>query len=184
MGFWVSRVTKCRPILTLPDDDCRDFPLRVTHLLISFRFHRHRVTETISATSASPIIPITRLFRGGGISSWTVLPACNEVRMLWSVLLHWITFDYITRFCRLLSTKYRVLRVTDYLPVRMPTYCFIFSHILLLIFYTVSGLQSGHNRGIVFRFPAMARVFSSPKYTHWGLPSHLFSGCHEHFPLR
>ena len=69
MRFWVSRVAKCRPILTLPDDDCRDFPLRVTHLLISFRFHRHTVTETISATSASPIIPITRLFRGGGISS-------------------------------------------------------------------------------------------------------------------
>lgn len=125
--FWVSRVAKCRPILTLPDDDCRDFPLRVTHLLISFRFHRHTVTETISATSASPIIPIMRLFRGGGISSWTVLPACNIVQM-WSVLVHWILFNYVTQVRRLLSPQYRVLRVTDYLPVCLVTFFYLSPH--------------------------------------------------------
>jgi len=37
----------------------------------------------------------------------------------------------------------------------------------------------------VFRFLAEFRFFSSPKYTHhlWCLPSHVFSGCHEYFPL-
>ena len=135
MRFRVCRVTICRAILTLPDDDCRDFPLRVTHLLISFRFHRHTVTETISATSASPIIPISRLFRGGVISSWTVLPACNEVQMLLSVLANWIVFNYIIQVRLVLSPQYRVLWVTDYLPVCLPI-------LYLLTYFTVNFLYN------------------------------------------
>jgi len=87
-------------------------------------------------------------------------------------------FEYVTQVRRLLSPQYRVLRVADNSPVCL-LILYLLQHFIANILYsewTITWTQP-KNR---FSFPSEAKY----RRRLWGLASHLFSGCHEHFPLR